>query len=189
MTCPQVCLFWGHLTVLCSSSCRTRNECSKIEYMILPMPKDGSMTLGTISSTVGQEETHEQQWLWRSNAPGQVRCCILPCRVFWNLFTLTMSLVSLNVLPSVSELRLNSLQTDTWKHKQIHPQLLQLGFSQHFCKKLPSFIEKLLLIADVAFVTDRQEVQNQLGVFLVGCSNGSLIGLKLGNINHFVWRH
>lgn len=95
-----------------------------------------------------------------------------------------MSLVSLNVLPSVS--RLNSLQTDTRKHQQIHPQLLRLGFGQRYCQKLPGVIEKLLLIADVAFVTDLQEVQNQLGVFLVGRSYGSLIGLKLDNINHFV---
>ena len=29
-------------------------------YMILPMPKDGSMTLGTISSTVGDTQRHAQ---------------------------------------------------------------------------------------------------------------------------------
>lgn len=38
-------------TVLCSSPSLTWNVCSKMEYMILPMPKDGSMTLGVISST------------------------------------------------------------------------------------------------------------------------------------------
>lgn len=39
-------------TVLCSSPSLIWNVCSKMEYMILPMPKDGSMTLGTTSSTV-----------------------------------------------------------------------------------------------------------------------------------------
>ena len=46
--------FESRLTVLCSSPCRTWNECSKMEYMIRPMPNDGSMTLGTISSTAGK---------------------------------------------------------------------------------------------------------------------------------------
>lgn len=40
------------LTVLCSSPSRTWNVCSNMEYMILPMPNDGSITLGVISSTV-----------------------------------------------------------------------------------------------------------------------------------------
>lgn len=48
-------LLWNQPTVLCSSPCRVWNECSKIEYMIRPMPKDGSITLGTISSTVGKQ--------------------------------------------------------------------------------------------------------------------------------------
>lgn len=41
------------LTVLCSSPSLTWNVCSKMVYMILPMPKEGSMTLGMTSSTVG----------------------------------------------------------------------------------------------------------------------------------------
>lgn len=43
-------------TVLCSSPSLTWNVCSKMEYMILPMPKEGSMTLGTTSSTVGDKQ-------------------------------------------------------------------------------------------------------------------------------------
>lgn len=43
------------LTVRCSSPFLTWNVCSKMVYMILPMPKDGSITLGTTSSTVGDK--------------------------------------------------------------------------------------------------------------------------------------
>lgn len=58
-------------------------------------------------------------WTTNSRALRQVWCRLLPCKVFWNLFTLTMSLVSLNVLPAVS--RLNSLQTETQQqHHQIN---------------------------------------------------------------------
>lgn len=42
---------WGALTVLCSSPSRTWNVCSNTVYMILPRPKEGSMTFGTTSST------------------------------------------------------------------------------------------------------------------------------------------
>lgn len=55
-----------------------------------------------------------------------------------------------------------------------------------FSQKLPIFIEKLLLISDVAFVADSQVLQNQLGIFLVGRAYGCLIGLKLDNIHYFV---
>lgn len=44
-------------TVLCSSPSRTRNVCSNTVYMILPRPKDGSMTFGTISSTESEKTT------------------------------------------------------------------------------------------------------------------------------------
>lgn len=44
------------LTVLCSSPSLTWNVCSKMVYMILPMPNDGSITLGTTSSTVGDKQ-------------------------------------------------------------------------------------------------------------------------------------
>lgn len=180
-------LFWSILTVLCSSPSRTWNECSKIEYMILPMPKDGSITLGTISSTVGKKDGCFLTWTTNSRALGQVWCHLLPCKVFWNLFTLTMSLVSLNVLPAVS--RLNSLQTETQQqHHQINSFIHRMDFSHHCRQKLPIFVKKLLLIADVAFVTGRQELQKQLGVFLVGRSYGSFTGLKLDNVNNFVRR-
>lgn len=43
------------LTVRCSSPSRTWKVCSKMVYMILPMPKEGSMTLGMISSTAGDK--------------------------------------------------------------------------------------------------------------------------------------
>ena len=39
------------LTVLCSSPSRTWNVCSNTVYMILPSPKEGSITFGTTSST------------------------------------------------------------------------------------------------------------------------------------------
>ena len=55
------------------------------------------------------------------------QCRLLPCRVFWNLLTPTMSLVSLNARPAVS--RLNSLQTHTHTHthtKLIHVNVLLL---------------------------------------------------------------
>lgn len=42
------------LTVLCSSPSLTWNVCSKMVYMILPMPNEGSITLGTTSSTVDE---------------------------------------------------------------------------------------------------------------------------------------
>lgn len=48
----------GVLTVLCSSPSRMRNVCSNTVYMILPMPNEGSMTFGTISSTGTQNNTH-----------------------------------------------------------------------------------------------------------------------------------
>lgn len=57
-----------------------------------------------------------------------------------------------------------------------------------FSQKLPIFIEELLLITDVAFVAGSQVLQNQLGIFLVGRADGSLIGLKLDNIHYFVSR-
>lgn len=44
------------LTVRCSSPSLTWNVCSKMVYMILPMPKDGSMTLGMTSSTAGDKQ-------------------------------------------------------------------------------------------------------------------------------------
>lgn len=44
------------LTVRCSSPSLTWNVCSKMVYMILPMPKDGSMTLGMTSSTAGYKQ-------------------------------------------------------------------------------------------------------------------------------------
>lgn len=43
-------------TVLCSSPPLTWNVCSKMVYMILPMPKEGSITFGTTSSTVTQRQ-------------------------------------------------------------------------------------------------------------------------------------
>ncbi len=46
--------YW--LTVLCSSPSLTWNVCSKMVYMILPIPNDGSITLGTTSSTVGDKQ-------------------------------------------------------------------------------------------------------------------------------------
>lgn len=48
----------GALTVLCSSPSRMRNVCSNTVYMILPMPNEGSMTFGMISSTATQNNTH-----------------------------------------------------------------------------------------------------------------------------------
>jgi len=39
------------LTVRCSSPSRTRNLCSKTAYMMRPIPKEGSITEGTNSST------------------------------------------------------------------------------------------------------------------------------------------
>lgn len=60
--------------------------------------------------------------------------------------------------------------------------------SSIFLQDLPIFTEKLLLISDVAFVTSCQLLQDQLGIFLVGRSYGSFIGLKLDKINHFVSR-
>lgn len=44
------------LTVLCSSPSLTWNVCSKMVYMILPMPNEGSITLGTTSSTVDDRD-------------------------------------------------------------------------------------------------------------------------------------
>ncbi len=44
------------LTVLCSSPSLTWNVCSKMVYMILPMPKEGSITLGTTSSTADDKD-------------------------------------------------------------------------------------------------------------------------------------
>jgi len=38
-------------TERCSSPGRTRNRCSKMEYMMRPIPNDGSITEGTNSST------------------------------------------------------------------------------------------------------------------------------------------
>ena len=54
--------------------------------------------------------------------------------------------------------------------------------------QLPRVSEKLLLISNVAFVTDGQEVQDQLGVLLEGSSYGAFVGLELDHIDHFVWR-
>ena len=51
------------LTVLCSSPSLTWNVCSKMVYMILPMPNDGSITLGTTSSTVGDK--HRENMCYR----------------------------------------------------------------------------------------------------------------------------
>jgi hypothetical protein len=39
------------VTVRCSLSGRTRKLCSHIEYIIRPIPNDGSITDGTYSST------------------------------------------------------------------------------------------------------------------------------------------
>lgn len=57
------------------------------------------------------------------------------------------------------------------------------------CHELPRFTEKLLLIADVALVTDSQVLQSQLGIFFVRRSDGALVGLKLDNIYCFVRRN
>lgn len=73
-------------------------------------------------------------WPSYSQALGQVCSWLLPCKVFWNLLTLTMSLVSLKVLPSVSIL--NSLQTKTQQH-QISSFIHRLEFS------LPYFFTSL----------------------------------------------
>lgn len=45
----------GKLTVLCSSPSRMWNVCSNTVYMILPIPNDGSITFGMISSTGTQK--------------------------------------------------------------------------------------------------------------------------------------
>lgn len=44
------------LTVLCSSPSLTWNVCSKMVYIILPMPKEGSITFGITSSTVDNKD-------------------------------------------------------------------------------------------------------------------------------------
>lgn len=63
----------------------------------------------------------------------------------------------------------------------------KMDFSSDHCShKLPLLIEQLLLITDVAFVTGSQVLQNHFGIFLVGLSDGSLIGLKLDDVHHFV---
>lgn len=93
------------LTVLCSSPSLTWNVCSKMVYMILPMPKEGSITFGTTSSTVDNKDrqvncsSEYPDVIFRHHISPE---CISPCRVFWNRFTLTISFVSLNIFPSVS---------------------------------------------------------------------------------------
>lgn len=57
--CLQLVLSWGpaaeKLTVLCSSPSRIWNVCSNTVYMILPIPNEGSITFGMISSTGTQK--------------------------------------------------------------------------------------------------------------------------------------
>ena len=48
-------------TVLCSSPSRVLKLCSNIAYMIRPIPNEGSITDGTISSTV---KLNEANWLY-----------------------------------------------------------------------------------------------------------------------------
>jgi len=46
------------LTERCSSPDRTRKRCSKMEYIMRPIPNDGSITDGTNSSTVNMTTLH-----------------------------------------------------------------------------------------------------------------------------------
>lgn len=174
-------------------------------YMILPMPKDGSMTLGTTSSTVDGEKRSNVCNLDTSFAFGFYQRLLQkpserflgfqlgateetsPCRVFWNRFTLTMSFVSLNVLPSVSTV--NSLFWQIWQQLKTGSDLEKRVF---LFKALegsgcsPGLVEKLLLFSDVAFVAHWQILHDHLCVFLVGLPDGTFVGFKLDDVENFV---
>lgn len=66
--CLQLALSWGpaagKLTVLCSSPSRMRNVCSNTVYMILPIPNEGSITFGMISSTEIQQNEHHHERIY-----------------------------------------------------------------------------------------------------------------------------
>ena len=55
--CILTCREHTKLTVLCSSPSLTLKLCSKIEYMMRPIPNEGSITLGVNSSTVQDIKT------------------------------------------------------------------------------------------------------------------------------------
>lgn len=112
---------------------------------------------------------------------------VSPCRVFWNRFTLTMSFVSLNDLPSVS--MMNSLwsQNKTVTGLEVtNPQ----PFIPFVCSQQhsPSLVEQLLLFCDEAFIAHRQIFHGYLSIFLIRLPDGSFVGLELDDIYNFVWR-